>query len=119
MDYSAHIMHRFLTERGDRKGRVVSTLSNIGPAVLNGGISTFLAFVLLATSRSHVFMSFFKIFFLVVSFGLFHGLVVLPVVLSFVGPSSAHYEPVQVGSDDVHLDQEEEIELKQNETKVV
>ena len=36
---------------------------------------------------------FFKIFFLVVVFGLYHGLVFLPVVLSLIGPSpikSAH-----------------------------
>ena len=63
-------------------------MTNIGPAVLNGGITTTLAFILLAGSRSHVFSSFFKIFFLVVTFGLFHGLVVLPVFLSIFGPHS-------------------------------
>ncbi len=36
--------------------------------------------------RSHVFVTFFRIFFLVVLFGLFHGLAVLPVLLSLVGP---------------------------------
>ena len=34
---------------------------NIGPAVLNGGLSTFLAFVLLAFSNSYVFLTFFKV----------------------------------------------------------
>ena len=87
VDYSAHIAHRFMVELGTRDERVVQTLTNIGPAVLNGGISTFLAFILLAGSKSHVFTSFFKIFFLVVTFGLYHGLVFLPVVLSLVGPS--------------------------------
>ena len=76
-----------------RDKRVVAALSNIGPAVLNGGISTFLAFILLAGSRSHVFLSFFKIFFLVVMFGLYQGLVVLPVVLSLFGPSSSSASP--------------------------
>ena len=89
VDYSAHIAHRFLLEPGDnRDSRVRATLYNIGPAVLNGGITTTLAFILLAGSRSHVFSSFFKIFFLVVTFGLFHGLIVLPVLLSLVGPKS-------------------------------
>jgi len=87
VDYSAHITHRFLIEKGDRNQRIVSTMENIGPAVFNGGFSTFLAFILLAGSKSHVFISFFKIFFLVVVFGLFHGLVFLPVVLSLIGPS--------------------------------
>ena len=60
----------------------------LGPAVFNGGFSTFLAFVLLAGSKSHVFMTFFKVFLLVVVFGLFNGLFVLPVVLSLIGPTS-------------------------------
>ena len=36
--------------------------------------------------RSYVFKTFFKIFFLVVSCGLFHGMVFLPVLLSLLGP---------------------------------
>jgi predicted RND superfamily exporter protein len=87
VDYSAHIAHRFLVERnGTRQDRVRMTLLNIGPAVMNGGVSTFIAFVLLANSKSHVFITFFKIFLLVVIFGLFHGLAVLPVILSWIGP---------------------------------
>ena len=86
VDYSAHMTHRFLVEQGNKDQRIVATMQNIGPAVFNGGFSTFLAFILLAGSKSHVFISFFKIFFLVVTFGLFHGLIFLPVVLSLIGP---------------------------------
>ena len=88
VDYSVHITHWFLSESGTRDERMRATVQNIGPAVFNGGFSTFLAFILLAGSRSHVFSSFFKVFFLVVTFGLFHGLIFLPVILSLVGPSS-------------------------------
>ena len=56
----------------------------MGPAVFNGGFSTFLAFALLMSSKSFVFVTFFKIFFLVVGFGLYHGLVFLPVVLRYI-----------------------------------
>jgi hypothetical protein len=63
----------------------------MGPAVLNGGLSTILAFILLSTSDTYIFLSFFKIFFLICLFGLYHGLIVLPVVLSLVGPLR-HYE---------------------------
>ena len=59
-------------------------VSDMGPAVFNGGFSTFLAFALLMTSKSFVFVTFFKIFFLVVGFGLYHGLVFLPVVLRYI-----------------------------------
>ena len=61
-------------------------MTKVGPAVLNGGLSTLLAFILLSTSESYVCLSFFKIFFLICIFGLFNGLVALPVILSLVGP---------------------------------
>ena len=55
VDYSAHIAHRFNEEKAVSKNkRVQLALTNIGPAVLNAGISTFLAFVLLAGSKSHL-----------------------------------------------------------------
>ena len=41
--------------------RVCITLSEIGPPVLNGGLSTLLAFVLLVFSQSYVFQTFFKV----------------------------------------------------------
>ena len=61
MDYSAHIAHAFMSTHGTRDERVKKALSDIGPAVFNGGFSTFLAFVLLAGSKSHVFATFFKV----------------------------------------------------------
>ena len=41
--------------------RIQKTLSFIGAAVLYGGLSTFLAFILLAASASYVFKTFFKV----------------------------------------------------------
>lgn len=41
--------------------RAKATLTSIGPAVLNGGVSTFLAFVLLANSKSYGFVLFFRV----------------------------------------------------------
>ena len=41
--------------------RARATLRDIGPAVWNGGFSTFLAVVLLAFSNSYVFKTFFKV----------------------------------------------------------
>ena len=87
VDYSAHIAHAFITMTGKSKDeRVQKTIIEMGSAVFNGGFSTFLAFSVLMVSRSFLFNVFFKIFFLVVLFGLFHGLVFLPVVLSLIGP---------------------------------
>ena len=73
----------FSGTREEKAGQAVST---IGPAVFNGGMTTFLALVLLGASTSHVFVTFFKVFVLTVVFGLLHGLVLLPVLLSLFGP---------------------------------
>jgi len=85
VDYSAHMAHCFMGQTGSHNERSIKTLRDIGPAVLNGGFSTFLAFVLTAGSTSHVFSTFFKVFFLVAVFGLYHALVFLPVMLSIFG----------------------------------
>ena len=50
-----------MTCAGTRNERARMSLRNIGPAVLNGGLSTFLAFIPLVNSKSHVFLTFFKV----------------------------------------------------------
>ena len=86
VDYAAHIGLEFTRTQGSKKERAIQTLSIIGPAVFNGGLSTFLAFVLLGSSEAYLFNTFFKLFTCVVVFGLFHGLLFLPVILSLLGP---------------------------------
>ncbi|XP_064096527.1 patched domain-containing protein 3-like [Macrobrachium nipponense] len=89
VDYAAHIAHAFLSVKGtnDRKERARIALEGVGSAVLQGGVSTLLAFVMLAWSSSHVFVTFFKVFTAASVLGLYYGLVFLPVTLSFVGPA--------------------------------
>lgn len=87
VDYASHIGHMFMTIAGSRMERARIALRDIGPAVWNGGFSTFLAVVLLVFSKSYVSMTFFKVFFCVVFYGLFHGLCYLPVILSCIGPT--------------------------------
>lgn len=92
VDYAAHVGHTFLTmSDGTRGERSFKTVTSIGSAVLWGGGSTFLSLSLLSMSKAYTFQSFFKIFFLVIIFGLFNGLLFLPVVLALVGPSA--YKP--------------------------
>ena len=62
--------------------RARSAFVTISPAVLHGGVTTFLSLVFLATSESYCFITFFKIMSAIVLFGLFHGLVFLPNMLS-------------------------------------
>ena len=58
-----------------------------------------LALSLLVTSRSHIFTSFFKIFLLICLFGLFHGLVMLPVLLCLLGPVDISEEQLEADKD--------------------
>ncbi|XP_011338785.1 NPC1-like intracellular cholesterol transporter 1 isoform X2 [Ooceraea biroi] len=96
VDYAAHVAHAFLnaeSREGDenaRTTRVLVAVRHIGAAVVYGAGSTLLAISMLAFSTSYVFTAFFRIFFLVIVFGLWHGLVLLPVVLSTIGPRSLH-----------------------------
>ena len=50
-----------LFDAGTKEERAVKSLVSMGPAVLNGGITTFLALLLLGFSKSHVFITFFKV----------------------------------------------------------
>ena len=87
VDYASHVGHSFLVQRGTSNERTTKALRFIGPAVWNGGFSTFLAIVLLPSSESYIFVTFFKVLCGVVTYGLFHGLAFLPVVLSILCPS--------------------------------
>ncbi|XP_045494460.1 protein patched homolog 3-like [Colias croceus] len=88
VDYAAHVGHSFLTfTQGSRHDRAFKTVTSIGTAVLLGGGSTMLSLSLLSMSKAYTFQSFFKIFLLVILFGLFSGLLFLPVVLSLIGPA--------------------------------
>ncbi|XP_065087008.1 NPC intracellular cholesterol transporter 1-like [Ochlerotatus camptorhynchus] len=87
VDYAAHIGHTFLTiSNGNRNQRSLETVLHIGAAVLYGGGSTILSLSMLSGSQAYTYRTFFKIFLLVILLGLFHGLVLLPVILSLVGP---------------------------------
>ena len=68
------------------------SLVKIAPAVTNGGMTTFLSVIMLCGSQSHVFITFWKIFCLTVVFGLFHGVILLPVILCYLGPTGKHQE---------------------------
>ena len=87
VDYSAHVGHCFMVKGGtDKNKRVTEALADIGAAVLNGALSTFLAVFVLLFSSSYVFSILSKQFALTVGLGLLHGLVALPVMLVVMGP---------------------------------
>lgn len=95
VDYAAHVAHAFLhtesrkdDDAASRTTRALIAVRNIGAAVAYGAGSTLIAVLMLAFSSSYIFIAFFRIFFLVILFGFWYGLIMLPVVLSIIGPPS-------------------------------
>jgi hypothetical protein len=58
----------------------------MGSSVFHGAMSTLLAIIVLSPSKSYIFLSFFKMWFGIIVFGVSNGFVLLPVLLSNFGP---------------------------------
>ncbi|XP_066270101.1 patched domain-containing protein 3-like [Branchiostoma lanceolatum] len=86
VDFSAHFIYSFVSaEESARDAKAVHALYSLGVPILQGSISTVLGVAALSTAPSYGFRTFFKTVFLVVVFGLLHGIVFLPVMLSCLG----------------------------------
>lgn len=86
VDFSAHVAYAFVSGDGkDVNRRAGNALARLGYPVMQGALSTVLGVVVLCTSSSYIFRTFFKIVFLVVTLGLMHGLVFIPVFLTLLG----------------------------------
>ena len=80
----------------------------MGPSVFHGGFSTFSAIILTAPSQSYIFVVFFRLWSSILLFGLMNGLVLLPVILSFIGPTKTLTSQV-----DHQLNIDEQLDLKE------
>lgn len=86
VDYSAHIAHAYVhSTAATSNDRVRHALKVIGRSVACGGFSTWLSVCLLPASVGYFFkIVLFRSLSFTVLFGLFHGLCVLPVLLSYL-----------------------------------
>lgn len=88
VDYVVHIARSFLEQVGNRKLRAINALGALGPPVFYSGFSTFLAVLLLAFAKSYFFYQIFVCLIALSVYGLTHGLILAPILLSIMGPPS-------------------------------
>jgi predicted RND superfamily exporter protein len=84
-----------------RQARIDDAMAQVGISVLNGALSTVIGVFMLAFAEYSIFRTYyFKMYMAVVIFGIFYGLVFLPVFLSLIGPSYARDELLEMDSKD-------------------
>ncbi|KAM3929228.1 patched domain-containing protein 3-like [Leptodactylus fuscus] len=86
VDFSAHIVYASVSSRKPNANqKVIDALHVLGYPIVQGALSTILGIAALSAAQSYVFRTFFKIMFLVITFGALHGLLFLPVFLMTLG----------------------------------
>lgn len=91
VDFSAHISYAYLTAKVERtEARLRECLYSLGLPILQGGLSTIVCIVTFIFAPSYVYLTFFKIVFLVVFFATVHGLLLIPVLLSMFASDSSN-----------------------------
>ena len=79
----------------------------MGSSVIHGGVSTFLAIIVLAAAKSYVFVVFFRLWVGIIAFGMSNGFILLPIILSIAGPVDESAVSKVIDSDrEVHADVE-------------
>ena len=83
VDFAAHISYHYVITQADSPNeRARQAIGYLGLAIIQGFLSTVLAVLALASSDTYIFRTFFKLVFLVMVFGFFHAMFLLPVLLS-------------------------------------
>ena len=110
VDYVVHVLLKYFeSDSVSREDKVFDCLSTMGASVILGGFSTILGTIPLAFSSSEIFHAVLVIFLSFVILSLAHGLLLLPVLLSVVGPtwteSSANSQQIDGHRFDVDMNE--------------
>nr|XP_051713804.1 protein patched homolog 2 isoform X3 [Oryctolagus cuniculus] len=87
VEFTVHVALGFLTAQGSRNLRAARALEHTFAPVTDGAVSTLLGLLMLAGSNFDFIVRYFFVVLTVLTLlGLLHGLVLLPVLLSILGP---------------------------------
>eukprot|EP00794_Sanderia_malayensis_P007816 gene7816-8662_t len=87
VEFTVHICLAFLSSEGDRNERMHKALVKMFAPVLDGAFSTLIGVIVLAGAEfEFVVRYFFQMILAMIVIGLANGLILLPVLLSFIGP---------------------------------
>nr|KAF6444893.1 patched 2 [Molossus molossus] len=87
VEFTVHVTLGFLTTQGSRNLRAARALEHTFAPVTDGAVSTLLGLLMLAGSNfDFIVRYFFMVLTVLTLLGLLHGLVLLPVLLSILGP---------------------------------
>ncbi|KFO74711.1 Protein patched 1 [Cuculus canorus] len=87
VEFTVHVALGFLTAAGSRNVRSAAALEHTFAPVMDGAVSTLLGVLMLASSEFDFIMRyFFAVLTILTLLGLLNGLVLLPVLLSVIGP---------------------------------
>lgn len=87
IDFTAHICHGYMISDGETRGkRVKQAIDKTGAPIFHGAVSSILGIIVLVGAKSYIFRTFAAVMSFVLLFGIAHALLLLPVVLSWIGP---------------------------------
>ncbi|KAK3267132.1 hypothetical protein CYMTET_24293, partial [Cymbomonas tetramitiformis] len=87
VEFSVHVCRAFMLATGTRDERISQAVDEVGIPTMNGGVSTMLAVVFISASSFQYFVDYFCTMWVVIVIVCWvNGMVILPVVLSLVGP---------------------------------
>ncbi|KAK3767199.1 hypothetical protein RRG08_018069 [Elysia crispata] len=89
VDFCAHVCTAYMvSDETTRHARALDAIVHASGPILNGSFSSMLGVLVLSFTESYIFKAFFKVMLLVIGFGAAHAILLVPVMLSFIGPNA-------------------------------
>lgn len=104
-DNVVHIARSFLEQVGTRRERSIKALEELGPPVFHAVFSTFIAIMALSAASSYIFKSLFSGFCSLLILAAAHGLILLPVLLSLLGPNGFYRTEEEKEMEELRLEE--------------